>query len=145
LKLLWVGGGIGLVLWILAAIIAGFGHGIFAFALLSSAPLPPLTSPLLWALLAYLTRCRVRWFFPVAEALHFIGAAVYIWYAWDEDLGDPYRNQQALAHFEPYIIAFAFVYLGGQIWLWRTYLAERKPTGLTESLPGYPLEPPSSK
>jgi hypothetical protein len=145
LKRLWLGAGIGLILWILAVIIAGYGHGIFAFALLSSAPLPPFTSPLLWALLAYLTRWRIRWVFPVTEALHFLGAAIYVWYRWAEDLGDPYRNQHALAHFKPYIIVFAFVYLGGQIWLWRTYLTDQKPTGLTESLPSYPLKPPTSK
>jgi hypothetical protein len=129
LKRLWLGAGIGLVLWILAAIIAGYGHGIWAFALLSSAPLPPLTSPLLWALLAYLTRWRVRWFFPVAEVLHFIGAAAYVWLTWDEDLGDPYINhQQLVLYFAPYITAFAIVYLAGQIWLWRTYLADQKPS-----------------
>ena len=128
MKRLWLGAGIGLVLWILAVIIAGFGHGILAFALLSSAPLPPLTSPILWALLAYVTRWRVRWFFPLAEALHFICAAIYVWYTWDKDLGDPYRNQDALTHFKLYIIAFAIVYLAGQIWLWRTYLADQKPS-----------------
>jgi hypothetical protein len=78
LKRLWLGAGIGLILWILAVIIAGYGHGILAFALLSSAPLPLFTSPLLWALLAYLTRWRVRWVFPVTEALHFLGAAIYV-------------------------------------------------------------------
>ena len=129
LKRLWVGAGIGLVLWVLAAIIAGFGHGILAFALLSSAPLPPFTSPILWTLLAYFTRWRIRWFFPVAEALHWIGAAAYVWYLWDEDLGDPYGNQhEAVLFFGPYIVAFAIVYFGGQIWLWRIYLADQKPS-----------------
>lgn len=129
MKRLWVGAGIGLVLWILAAIIAGFGHGIFAFAILSSAPLPPFTSPILWTLLAYLTRRHVRWFFPVGEVLHLIGAGLYTWYTWDEDLGDTYRNQRELVlYFGPYIVAFAIVYLAGQVWLWRVYLAGRKPS-----------------
>ena len=129
MKRLWIGAGIGLVLWVLAAIIAGFGHGILAFALLSSAPLPPFTSPILWTLLAYFTRWRIRWFFPVAEALHWIGAAAYVWYLWDEDLGDPYGNQhEAVLFFGPYIVAFAIVYFGGQIWLWRIYLADQKPS-----------------
>jgi hypothetical protein len=126
LKRLWVGAGIGLVLWILAAIVAGFGHGILAFALLSSAPLPPFTSPILWTLLAYLTRWRVRWFFPVVEVVHITSTAIYVWYTWDDDLGDSHRNQHELAlYFGPYIIAFAIVYLAGQIWLWRTYLADQ--------------------
>src|SRR5437868_3897282 len=108
LKRLWLGAGIGLVLWILAVIIAGFGHGILAFALLSSAPLPPFTSSLLWTLLAFLTRWRVRWFFPLAEALRLTCAVIYIWYTWDDDFGDPFRKQRELVlYFGPYIIAFA--------------------------------------
>jgi hypothetical protein len=92
-------------------------------------PLPPFTSPILWTLLAYLTRWHVRWFFPVAEVLHLIGAGLYTWYTWDEDLGDTYRNQHELVlYFGPYIVAFAIVYLAGQVWLWRVYLADRKPS-----------------
>jgi len=95
-------------------------------------PAPPFrrfTSPILWTLLAYLTRWRFRWVFPVAEVLHWIGAAIYVWYSWDEDLGDPYRNpHDAVLSFRPYIVTFAIVYLAGQIWLWRTYLADRKPS-----------------
>ena len=89
--------------------------------------------------MAYFTRQRVRWFFPVAEVLHFISAIIYVWYAWDEDPGAPYVNQHEIVLFYgPYIVAFAIVYFAGQIWLWRAYLADRKPTGLTESLPSYP-------
>ena len=128
MKRLWIGAGIGLVLWILAAIIAGFGHGIFAFAVLSSAPLPPFTSPVLWTALAFFAGWRVRWFFPVAELLHLIGATLYVWYLWDDDFAEPSKNPDDLVlSFGPYIVVFGIVYLSGQIWLWRTYFGDREP------------------
>ncbi len=131
----------GIALVALSVFIGGGGDGIYLPVVISEAPLPfaasfpmslsvglvstysLLTPLMLWAGIAILTQTSRRWIFPVAVAVHYVSAILYVSHYWKDDFNDPYRNVVQIVRYEaPYLVAFAAVYICSQFWLWRSFV-----------------------
>ncbi len=136
-----IGAAYGIALVALNVLIAGGGDGIYLAVVISEAPLPFAASfpmslsvglvstysllgpPLLWAGIAALTQTSRRWIFPVAVAIHYVSAVLYVSHYWNDDFNDPYRNVVQIVRYEaPYLLTLAAVYICGQFWLWSSFV-----------------------